>query len=184
MIVQLDLEVLKAHNLSVNEWISLYLIHKNQAHYVFETVGNVEFDKLQEDGWLRMIGDDINDWVVRSKFKNLIENKGDQMWYELCKHLPFKVPGSGGYRVLRAKDPDARSNKKARKMYLDIVKSNKPLHDKIIKCVDIEVRTTDIKYMQNIETWIRNRTWEKYEDQINPSIGEEQQTQGYGQKLI
>ena len=79
----------------------------------------------------------------------------------------------------------ALSNDKAKKMYLSIVKNNKPLHDKIIKCVDIQVRTTDIGYLQNLETWIRQRTWEKYEDLIITSTEIEKKTkETYGQKLI
>tara|TARA_R110000803_G_scaffold153983_1_gene218799 strand:+ start:251 stop:808 length:558 start_codon:yes stop_codon:yes gene_type:complete len=185
MTIQLDLELLKSVNISVAEWVAIMLIHKNQTSYIFDVCDEVDFDKLQENGWLRMIGDDPNEWVARGKFTDLIEDKIGKSWYELCSHMPFKVPGPSGSRALRAKDPDAKSNDKAKKMYLSIVKNNKPLHDKIIKCVAIQVRTTDIGYLQNLETWIRNRTWEKYEDLIITSTDIEKKTkETYGQKLI
>lgn len=185
MTIQLDLELLKSVGLSIAEFSALILIHKNQSVYIFEVCDEVDFDKLQEDGWLRIIGDDIESWAARGKFTDLVEDKIGKAWYELCSHMPFKVPGPSGPRALRAKDADAKSNDKAKKMYLSIVKNNKPLHDKIIKCVDIQVRTTDIGYLQNLETWIRQRTWEKYEDLIITSTEIEKKTkETYGQKLI
>ena len=40
------------------------------------------------------------------------------------------------------------------------------MHDHIIKClkIQLEVEKDSLGYMQNLETWLNNHTWEKYED--------------------
>ena len=40
------------------------------------------------------------------------------------------------------------------------------VHKYIIKCLQIQLQHEkgNLGYMQNLETWINNHTWEKYED--------------------
>ena len=71
-----------------------------------------------------------------------------------------------GERILRAKDPNAMSNKKAKMKYKKIVYNKPYLHKYIIKCLTTQLAhdQDNLGYMQNFETWINNHTWEKYED--------------------
>ena len=87
--------------------------------------------------------------------------------------------------MLRAKDPDARSNDKPRKRYISIVKGKPELHALIIKCARAEVKAKrgQLQFLQNIDTWIFQRTWEKYQHTITEET-DKPQDKGYGSKII
>ena len=56
--------------------------------------------------------------------------------------------------------------KEHKRKYKKIIKANKNAHDHVIKCLKIQLETDkdNLGYMQNLETWLNNHTWEKYED--------------------
>jgi hypothetical protein len=87
------------------------------------------------------------------------------MFAELISIYPNRVTtSSGNVRVLCAKNPDAASNKKAKKRYSKLVANKPHIHKYIIRCLNNQLKVQDIAYMQNIETWLNNYTWEKYEN--------------------
>jgi len=139
---------------------------------------------LQKEGYLLK---QENNLVPTKKAKDIFEDKGEAMWYELVSIFPHKVPnGTGGYRPLRALDPDAKSNEKAKKKYLKIVKNNLSLHNHIIKVLSEEIKyrksTTQFLFMHNLETWINQRDWEKFEFLLEEP--EEDQRTNYGEQLV
>lgn len=189
MDININIEVLKENNLGVAAYTSLFLIWKDRHDLILQICESVDFDALEEQGWMKRNGDSIKDWVVRGKFLGLVTTKDNLLWYQLCSKLPFKVPnGVGGSRVLRAKDPDAKTNEKARKRYIKLVRGNPELHKKILKCVDAQLKEMRGKeqFLQNTDTWILNRTWEKYEHLISNNIesNNERKDSGYGNKII
>ena len=76
----------------------------------------------------------------------------------------MKVSTNRGFRILHAADPDCKSNNKARAKYSRIVGTKKFVHDKIIKLlkVQLKVERDRLEYMQGLEVWLNNHTWEKY----------------------
>jgi len=181
MEISINTELLQEHGFTVSEYIALYLIWKQKAELIDTVCDDVVFSKLEEKGWMKLYGTEITDWVVRDKFLALVTDNFSLMWYELCATKPFKVRnGKGGYRVLRARDPDAATNDKCKDMYKKIVGTNKVLHKHIMKCVEAEMKATDISFMQNTETWLRQKTWQKFEDLISGGSEENANSGGYG----
>jgi len=52
---------------------------------------------------------------------------------------------------------------------VDIIRTKKSKHDSIIRSLRIQltVDKDNLSYLQNLETWLNNHTWEKYEDYEN-----------------
>jgi hypothetical protein len=185
MEVVINTEILMESQLKAEEFIALYLIWKEEHGLCHEMYPDMDFKSLEKKGFMKRLSDDMTEWVVRDKFKVLVTTDDSHMWYQFCKTMPFKVPnGYGGNRILRAKDPDAGTNLKIKKKYLQIVSGKPALHKTILKCIDIQLREMrhSMQYLQNTDTWLNQRTWEKYEHLINEEHGPRQDS--YGAKLI
>ena len=57
-------------------------------------------------------------------------------------------------------------NRSNRIKYKRILEGKPHLHKYIMKCLDnqLTIMRTNLGFMQNLETWLNNHTWEKYED--------------------
>ena len=159
MTIEIDLELLKTTNLSADEYIGLYLVFRKGYTYIDELNLNIDWNNLETKGY-------IKDSVVTDKFKQLFYNNFDAMFDELMSIYPSKVESSNGVRVLHAVDPKAKSNLKARNRYKKVVGNKLHVHNRIIKLlkVQLNVQQDNLAYLQNLETWINNHTWEKYEN--------------------
>ena len=159
MTIEIDLELLKTTNLSADEYIGLYLVFRKGYTYLDKLNLNIDWNNLETKGY-------IKDSVVTDKFKQLFYNNFDAMFDELMSIYPSKVESSNGVRVLHAVDPKAKSNLKARNRYKKVVGNKLHVHNRIIKLlkVQLNVQQDNLAYLQNLETWINNHTWEKYEN--------------------
>ena len=67
----------------------------------------------------------------------------------------------------------AKVNEKARLKYEKYINGDVGKHSEVIKALQTELdirRTSDqLKYMQQLVTWVNNHTWEKY---VNMNINE------------
>jgi len=168
MKIEIDLCLLEQNHLSPDDYIFLYLIWRKGFSYIGSIPLRINASRLQTDGWIVLNKEnDHTKFIVQQKFKDLFIGDFDTMFEELVEEYPFKVESpTRGTRILRAKNPNSMSNKKAKNKYKRIV-ANKPyLHRYIIKCLktQLEHEKHNLGYMQNFETWINNHTWEKYED--------------------
>jgi len=164
MTIDIDLELLKTTGLSPDEYVALYLVFRKGYTYLQETRLEVNWAQLQDDGY-------IVDWTesdleVTDKYKNLFSNNFEAMFAELISVYPNRVTVKTQIRVLCATDPKAKTNAKAKLRYKNVVGKKLHLHNKIIKAlkVQLKVQEDSLGYMQNLETWINNHTWEKYEN--------------------
>ena len=165
MTIEIDLELLKTTNLSPNEFIGLYLVLRKGYAYLDELNLNVNWEELETKEY-------IKDKLITDKFKSLFSNNFDLMFSELVSVYPNKVNTATGVRVLHAVDPKAKANLKAKKRYKSIVGNKLHVHNKIIKLlkVQLNIQQDNLGYLQNLETWINNHTWEKYEN-LNENDG-------------
>ena len=87
-----------------------------------------------------------------------------KMFAELLVAYPMKVQTKQGMRILHANDPNAKANKKAKDRYRRVVGNKRFIHDKILKLLDkqLKIERGRLEYLQNLEVWINNHTWEKY----------------------
>ena len=166
MTIEIDLELLKTTDLTPNEFIGLYLTLRKGYAYLDELTLNIDWIKLQDKGYISL------DNIVTDKFKKLFSNNFDNLFEELISIYPNKVHSSNGIRVLHAVDPKAKSNLKAKNRYKKIVGNKLHVHNRIIKLLKVQLKLQEdnLGYLQNLETWINNHTWEKYEN-INENDG-------------
>ena len=178
MKIEIDLRLIEEHNLSPDDFVFIYIIWRKAFGYINGIPLRINTQRLEIDGWITLNdeqGSDPTKFIVTNKFLDLYRSDFDKMFEELVELYPFKVVSPGrGARVLRAKDPNAHSNKKAKIKYKKLVGHKPHLHKYIIKCLQAQLQheRDNLGYMQNLETWINNHTWEKYED-ININTAKE-----------
>jgi len=166
MKVEIDFDVLKETKMSPDDFIFLYIIYRKGFNYLQQLNLKPNVEQLQLDGYIKL-GEAPENHVIRQNFIDLFISDFDQMFAELVSTYPMKVNSPGrGIRILHAKDPDAKANDKCRNRYKKII-NNKPYkHKHIIKCLEtqLKVERDNLGFLQNLETWINNHTWEKYEN--------------------
>jgi len=165
MTIELDLNMLKEVGMSPDDFTYLYLVYRKGQSYLPQLNLKPNLDRLQENSYVKL-GDSFEDHVVRHKFLDLFLADFDKMFNELTLTYPLKVNSDKGVRILHAKDPNAKSNKKAKIRYKRIVNGKPHVHRKIIACLNTQLKLerNNLAYLQNLETWINNHTWEKYEN--------------------
>jgi len=176
MKIELDLKLLEEIELDANDYIALYLIWRKGYGYFEHISLNPDWGKLQQDGWIVLdLLDAITTYRVTDKFTDLFDCNFDAMFTELVATYPMKVASpTRGIRILHAKDPGSKSNLKAKKKYRKIVNNKKHKHKEIMLLLQKQllVDQENLGYLQNLETWINNHTWEKYEEiDINDAKG-------------
>lgn len=164
MIIEIDTERLANLGVSPDEYVYLTMLSRNEIDSSFKL--NVDLELLQTNGWVKLgEGDEV---TLRDKFDSSTISDFDQMWHGLLSRFPLKVINQGTVRMLRAKDPDSKANSKSKAKYKKIVGTDKEKHDRIIQCLnrelDLRRKGNGLGYMQMLETWINNHSWEKYTD--------------------
>ena len=166
MRLEIDFEVLKLTKMSADDYIYLYIIYRKGFNYLNILNLKPNLDKLKENGYIE-IGETPENHRVTQEFIDLFVSNFDQMFTDLVTKYPWKVSSPGrGVRVLHAVDPKAKSNIKARNRYKKIVDNKPILHKHIMQCLDRQllVNKDNLGFLQNLEVWINNYTWEKYEN--------------------
>jgi hypothetical protein len=166
MKVDIDFEILKETGMSADDFLYLYILYKENYNYLSNLNLKPNLDQLQDAGYIKL-GETPDQHCIRQEFIDLFSSDFDQMFAELIGTYPLKVNAPDrGVRVLHAKDPNATSNLKCKLRYKKIVGDKLYKHKKIMKCLDNQLRIErdSLGYLQNLETWINNHTWEKYEN--------------------
>jgi hypothetical protein len=166
MKIEIDFEMLKETKMSSDDFTYLFIIYRKGFNYLNSLNLKPNLEELERKGYIK-IGESPDNHVIRQEFIDLFVSDFDSMFAELISTYPMKVNSSTrGVRVLHAKDPDAMANKKAKIRYKKIVDNKLYKHKYIMKCLDkqLKIERNNLEYLQNLETWINNHTWEKYEN--------------------
>tara|TARA_R110002012_G_scaffold79080_2_gene201339 strand:+ start:2543 stop:3094 length:552 start_codon:yes stop_codon:yes gene_type:complete len=166
MKIDIDFEILLETNMSADDFTYLYLLYKKEYNYIPNLNLKPNLDVLQTAGYIKL-GESSDHHIVRQEFIDLFSNDFDQMFAELIATYPMKVTTTNrSTRVLHAKDPDAKANLKCKLRYKRIIGDKMYKHKHIMKCLDnqLKIERDNLGYLQNLETWINNHTWEKYEN--------------------
>jgi len=165
MEIKIDVNLLTQENLSADDFTALYILYRNGHDLVANMNLKPNWIDLQEKGFIKL-GASPKTHVVRQKFIDLFTSNFDKMFNELLIKYPMKVNTTKGIRVLHAKDPSCNANLKARKKYKKIVGTKLHVHKQIMSCLDnqLKIERDNLGYLQNLETWLNNHTWEKYAD--------------------
>ena len=163
MQVQIDVNLLVENGISADDFLALYAIYRKGFKTLDKLKLNPNWDELQSKGYVKL-GDSVEKHIIRQEFIDLFSSDFDQMFAELISTYPMKVSTNRGYRILHAADPNCKSNEKAKAKYSRIVGTKKFVHDKIIKLLKVQLRVErgKLEYMQQLEVWVNNHTWEKY----------------------
>ena len=163
MQVQIDVNLLVENGISADDFLALYAIYRKGFKTLDKLKLNPNWDDLQSKGYVKL-GDSVEKHIIRQEFIDLFSSDFDQMFAELISTYPMKVSTNRGYRILHAADPNCKSNQKAKAKYSRIVGTKKFVHDKIIKLLKVQLRVErgKLEYMQQLEVWLNNHTWEKY----------------------
>ena len=166
MKVEIDFEILEATNMSADDFLYLYIIYRKGFNYLTQLNLKPNVEQLQVDGYIKL-GEQPENHTIEQNFIELFVSNFDQMFAELLDAYPMKVDSPGrGIRILHAKDPNTKANEKSKNRYNKII-NNKPYkHKHIMKCLQIQLKvdSDSLGFLQNLETWINNHTWEKYEN--------------------
>jgi hypothetical protein len=94
--------------------------------------------------------------------------KGDDLFEEFYATFPNKVPMGSGFRPVSTQDPNGISAKATRAIWDRITKGKPYLQRNIIDNLKKELASKtangSLGYLHNIDTWLRQATWEKWDD--------------------
>ena len=146
--------------ISPDEYYFLYCkVHTiNTDKYILR----LELTSLEEKGLIKITSEGVH---LRQKGIDIFIDKEDR-FATFWSIYPIKVPNSRGpgYRVLKTKSTESKDYATCK------AKFNKLPHDKdlVIKCLmkELEERRLggNLPFMQEAETWLNGRTYEKYID--------------------
>ena len=173
MQVNIDINLLTENQISADDYLALYAIYRKGFKTLAALKLNPNWEDLQEKGFVKIGDEGYENYIVRQKFIDLFASDFDQMFAQLVSVYPMKVRTPSGVRVLHAADPDCKSNSKAKERYRKIVLNRRHVHDRIIKLLHAQLKVDKqrLQYLQNLEVWINNHTWEKYTN-IDENAGE------------
>ena len=166
MKMNIDFEVLEQTGMSADDFLYLYIVYRKGFNYLNNLNLRPNLENLQEKSYIKL-GETPEKHVIRQEFIDLFSSNFDQMFAELVGTYPMKVNAPNrGIRILHAKDPDAKANEKARNRYKKVIGTKFYKHRHIINCLNIQliIERDKLAFLQNLETWINNHTWEKYEN--------------------
>jgi hypothetical protein len=174
MQIQIDIELLIENDISADDYLALYAIYRKGFKTLEQLKINPDWEKLQSKSFVKL-GETLDQHIIRQEFIDLFSSDFDQMFAELVSTYPLKVKTkTGSYRILRGADPNLKTNAKAKARYSRIVGTNRFMHEKIMRLLrtQLKVERNNLEYMQQLEVWLNNHTWEKYLN-IDENGGEE-----------
>lgn len=162
MVLEIDFQFLKFNNLTVNEYIYLRNLYNpiEGIDNIFEYITEINEDILQDKGFIKITESGV---VLRSKGIELFENKKD-LFYTFLSTFPIKTPKG---RYLSPKGTEGVAVDKLIAKWNRLFKNKEALQKKVIKVLEAEIawrkKNGEFEYMNNIETWLNQANWEKYE---------------------
>lgn len=175
MEITVDLTNLKNNNLTPSEYIYLYLLNCTTCEQITLIEPSV-IKSLEEKGFIKITDEGAS---LRMKGIDLFRVKDKDPFLEFWNTYPVR----GGTRILRAVSSESKLGKKCREKYEKLIKNKPELHNKIVACLNkqLELERFKLQYMQEIDVWLNQQTWEKYEHLLIESKPKEA---GYGSTLI
>ena len=173
MQIEIDINLLLENHISADDYLALYALYRKGYKILARLNLSPNWEDLQSKGFVKL-GESIEEHIVRQKFIDLFSSDFDQMFVELLGKYPMKVQSKSGVRILHASDPNAKANKRAKDRYRKVVGNKRFIHDKIMKLLDVQLKVERgrLEYLQNLEVWINNHTWEKYTNINSANAGE------------
>ena len=164
MKIMIDTDILNSNGITADEYLFLYAFYHKEEECLKQTV--IGLDNLQTKGYLKITDEGV---VLRSEAIKLFQvSDKEAKFLEFFNSFPLKVPASNGAtRPLRAATSDAKSAQETREKYYRLLKAYPNIHDQVMAVLDAEKnmrrRSNTFAYMHNINTWLHQADYEKYE---------------------
>lgn len=169
MVIEVNIETCLQEGLTASQFVFLSLLWQKKVNTAL-AMRKIDPDlhkslpNLVERGYLMTT--DKSFIIDRKKCNELFGVSEDSDFWEFFSTFPLKVNSKGASRALRALDPNSKNAMEARAKYKDRVKS-KAMHRHVMACLNAEMeqrrRSGSLQYMQNILTWLNQRTWQMSE---------------------
>jgi len=185
MLIEFNVNQLIVNKLTFEEYFLLFCIKYSHEGILISYVKNVSqypdevFEKLQEQGFLNYARNENGDILFRSlklgdKAVTLFPLNNQS--FEVCfAELKQTYPKKFGERVLHL--DNARCIELYKKAIINNGVVDLEKHNLIIKCIKLEVEkrtnTGQLKFMQALPTYLHQKNWEPYIDELNNSTTEE-----------
>jgi len=186
--MEVDIKTLVDYNISPNQFLLAYSIHKNDKdfHNLKDIIGEKETEnelkKLEDKGFIK-IKDEKNilnftSIDIRNKFLFIIE-EGDY-FDELVERYPIKV-----FRPDGTKDYLRSDLSRCRRNYKKIAPSRKK-HKRILDSLEFEKKVREKedswKYMKKLPKWLSSEEYKVFEERMKDEEKLDEDL-GYGQTL-
>jgi len=170
--IVIDLLKLTAYKLTFSEYLTLlYIDSINQKRnyaifYKLFTPTDTDYKSLIDKGYITSVLFNNSGYEIVGKTKVLFPDE-DKVFIEFYEKFPHKVPdGQGGYRPVSTISVNNLSAKNTKKIWDSCLKLNPNMKNVILDCLDKELKYREsngsLMYLPNIDTWLRNNSWEKW----------------------
>lgn len=159
----IDQREIKALGLNLNEYLSLMYIN---GVIDYKCTTN-DLNRLVELGYIVRLGDN---YILSPKSINYFQSS--ELFREFYNVFPHTVPDKvGDSRPLRTLNEVSQAGLITKGIWKKKVRGNINLQNHIIDVLKAEIdwrnNTGSLPYMNNIDTWLRQHNWEKYEYLLN-----------------
>lgn len=175
MIVEVDLHLMRAHGLNLEDYIVLQLLSKKEFDEVDSCFPDESYlqnilDKLVKKKFIILkeygFKDCLGDYKILSLPK-VLSADFDKWFDELTKLYPKFVRRPDGLE-----DNLFTNLPKCKDLYKKAIKGNKHNHDHIIECLKFQLlqvsrKPNGLSYMKKLSKWIDEEVWKDYEDMLN-----------------
>lgn len=162
LFITLDILEIRKLKLTLNEYLTLYKFYHDLEGKPFPYIPDDRyFDSLLE-----------RNLIVKNEAGYTLSSEGikvfnsEDLFEEFYKTFPHKVPTEVGFRPVSTQDVNSSSAKATRAIWDRITKGKPNLQRTIIDNLkrELEYKKSDgsLGYLQNIDTWLRQATWEKW----------------------
>ena len=173
LFITLDIIAINKLGLNLNEYLTLMKFQHDLEEKSFPFVPDERFFiSLIEKGLIEdkvvLSTPDTTYYPYKLTERGLRIFKDDDLFEEFYSIFPHKVPTSMGFRPVSTQDPNGISAKTTRAIW-DRITKNKPylqrtIIDNLKKELAHKIAEGNLAYLHNIDTWLRQATWEKWED--------------------
>jgi hypothetical protein len=170
----LDLLEIGKHKLNLNEYLTLLKFQHEMEGRSFPFVPDERFyPRLLDGGFIEVLSSEMVDDKLVNKYtlgpQGIRVFKGDEdLFEEFYALFPHKVPTEMGWRPVSTTDVNSASAKTTRGIWDRVIKNKPYLQRKIIdnlkRELDHRKAEGSLAYLQGIDTWLRQATWEKWDD--------------------
>ena len=176
--ITIDSRQYESEGLTLLQWVILSLMYHEQHEFLIKALNEEQPDilndflTLETRGYVKLFDFLQYEKVgeLRDKGKKLFINENLINFDEFFEAFPIATTDG---RALRVASKFFGNNvtegyKRAKKIYMQKVKS-KSEHEFAVRVVKARALSGDTKFMQNIETYIRQKTWEVDNNKYNES---------------